>query len=72
MATSWGRSSRPANAADAFGSDRAAYGRFFGSMLDQGVLLPPSQFEAWFPSLVHEREQLEATLDAAREALATL
>jgi glutamate-1-semialdehyde 2,1-aminomutase len=52
--------------------DLDAHARFCRAMLERGVYLPPSQFEAWFPSLVHEREQLEATLDAAREALATL
>ena len=54
------------------GCDLDAHARFCRAMLERGVYLPPSQFEAWFPSLVHEREQLEATLDAAREALATL
>ncbi len=37
-------------------------------MLDRGVLLPPSQFEAWFISMVHDRVQIQATLEAAREA----
>jgi glutamate-1-semialdehyde 2,1-aminomutase len=32
------------------------------------VYLPPSQFEAWFPSLAHEDGHVERTLDAAREA----
>ena len=39
-------------------------------MLDRGVYLPPSQFEAWFPSLAHGEREVERTLDAAREALA--
>jgi len=64
------RPTMPANAADAFGSDRAAYGRFFGSMLDQGVLLPPSQFEAWFPSMAHGPAEVAATIAAARNAWA--
>ena len=34
-----------------------------------GVYLPPSQFEAWFPSLAHTDEHVERTLEAAREAL---
>ena len=38
----------PLDAADALAADRAAFARFFGSMLDAGVLLPPSPFEAWF------------------------
>jgi glutamate-1-semialdehyde 2,1-aminomutase len=39
-------------------------------MLERGVYLPPSQFEAWFVSLAHSDEQVERTLDAARESLA--
>ena len=60
----------PIDAAEAFTSDRAAYGRFFGSMLDQGVFLPPSQFEAWFPSIAHGPAEIEATVEAARIAFA--
>jgi glutamate-1-semialdehyde 2,1-aminomutase len=41
-------------------------------MLDRGVYLPPSQYEAWFPSLAHTVEHVERTLEAARDALATL
>jgi glutamate-1-semialdehyde 2,1-aminomutase len=58
----------PVDAAEALSSDRDAYGRFFGSMLDQGVLLPPSQFEAWFPSMAHDASEIEATVAAARRA----
>ena len=36
-------------------------------MLAQGIYLPPSQFEAWFISLAHTAEDLEATAAAARE-----
>ncbi len=64
------RSTRPIDAAEALGSDRAAYAHFFGAMLDLGVLLPPSQFEAWFVSMAHGPAEMEATLDAARRALA--
>jgi glutamate-1-semialdehyde 2,1-aminomutase len=62
------RPTPPVDAAEAFESDRAAYARFFGSMLDQGVFLPPSQFEAWFPSMVHGPTEIEATIAAARVA----
>lgn len=58
----------PTDAADALASDRGAYARFFGSMLDQGVLLPPSQFEAWFPSMAHGSAEIAATIAAARIA----
>ena len=62
------RSTAPIDAAEALTSDRAAYARFFGAMLDHGVLLPPSQFEAWFVSMAHAEDEVEATLDAARLA----
>jgi glutamate-1-semialdehyde 2,1-aminomutase len=65
------RSTPPVDAAEALASDRAAYARFFGAMLDQGILLPPSQFEAWFVSMAHGREEIEATIDAARTAFAS-
>ena len=47
------RSEAPRDYAEAGESDRDAFARFFGAMLDAGVLLPPSQFEAWFISLAH-------------------
>ena len=63
------RPTAPLDGAEALTSDRAAYARFFGAMLDRGILLPPSQFEAWFISMAHGPVELEATVDAAREAL---
>jgi glutamate-1-semialdehyde 2,1-aminomutase len=60
------RSTSPSNGAEALESDRAAYARFFGAMLDRGVLLPPSQFEAWFPSMAHGDAEIAATIAAAR------
>ena len=62
------RDGTPASAEEAFTADRAAYGRFFGAMLDAGVLLAPSQFEAWFISLAHGEAELDETLSAARLA----
>jgi glutamate-1-semialdehyde 2,1-aminomutase len=62
------RGSAPLDAAEALTSDRAAYARFFGAMLDRGILLPPSQFEAWFISMAHRPAELEATVEAARTA----
>ena len=50
--------------------DLDAHAAFCRAMLERGVYLPPSQFEAWFPSLAHTNEHVEATLAAAREALA--
>jgi glutamate-1-semialdehyde 2,1-aminomutase len=62
------RPTLPVSAADALAADRDAYARFFGSMLDHGVFLPPSQFEAWFLSMAHGPAEIEATIDAARVA----
>ncbi|MGI8872146.1 MAG: glutamate-1-semialdehyde 2,1-aminomutase [Candidatus Limnocylindria bacterium] len=64
------RPSVPHNAAEALSSDRAAYARFFGAMLDRGILLPPSPFEAWFLSMAHTGVEIDATLEAARAAFA--
>jgi len=50
-------------------SDTGRYAAFFGQMLDRGVFLPPSQFEALFVSLAHGDGEIEATVAAAREAL---
>jgi glutamate-1-semialdehyde 2,1-aminomutase len=62
------RETVPTTTDEAMASDRAAYARFFGAMLDRGILLPPSQFEAWFISAAHDEPEIEATLAAAREA----
>ena len=48
--------------------DADAYGRFCRALLDLGVYPPPSQFEAWFPSLAHDAESIGQTLEAASEA----
>ncbi|MEJ7788597.1 MAG: glutamate-1-semialdehyde 2,1-aminomutase [Thermoleophilaceae bacterium] len=55
---------------DARACDTEAYGAFCRGMLDRGVFLPPSQFEAWFPSLAHTDAQIEQTLQAAHATLA--
>jgi len=62
------REGLPTTTDEAMASDRDAYARFFGAMLDAGVLLPPSQFEAWFLSLAHDPGIVESTVAAAREA----
>jgi glutamate-1-semialdehyde 2,1-aminomutase len=48
--------------------DAAAYGRFCRALLEQGVYPPASQFEAWFPSLAHDDESIDRTIEAAAEA----
>ena len=50
-------------------ADANLYGSFFRAMLDRGVSLAPSQFEAAFVSLAHTAEDLDATIVAARESL---
>ncbi|QNI36804.1 glutamate-1-semialdehyde 2,1-aminomutase [Edaphobacter albus] len=55
--------------ASASTSDTAAFGRFHRAMLDQGVWLPPSQFEAAFVSTAHTAEDVAFTLNAAHTAL---
>ena len=62
------RATAPVTYAEALTADREAFARFFGGMLDAGVLLPPSQFEAWFFSLAHGPDVLDETIEAARAA----
>jgi glutamate-1-semialdehyde 2,1-aminomutase len=50
-------------------SDRQRYGKFFHAMLDEGVYLAPSQFEAGFVSLAHTDAVIDKTIEAARKAL---
>ncbi len=60
------------NYADALQCDTQAYAKFFRAMLDAGVMLPPSQFEAWFLSSAHTEGDIDHTLDAARAAMLSL
>jgi len=53
-------------------SDRQRYGKFFHAMLDEGVYLAPSQFEAGFVSLAHTDQIIEQTIEAARKAVARI
>ena len=52
-------------------SDTEAFGRFHRAMLDRGIWLPPSQFEAAFVSAAHDDGEIKATIAAAREAFAS-
>jgi len=56
---------------DARSADAQRYACFFTEMLARGVYLPPSPFEAWFPSLAHTDRQIDRTLEAAGEAFAS-
>jgi glutamate-1-semialdehyde 2,1-aminomutase len=54
--------------AEAASSDTAAFGRFHRAMLEAGIWLPPSQFEAMFLGTAHGEREVNATIAAAREA----
>jgi glutamate-1-semialdehyde 2,1-aminomutase len=53
-------------------SDTARYARFFHAMLDGGVFLAPSQFEAAFVSLAHSEADLETAARVCRDAMQSL
>ncbi len=57
------------NFSDALESDTDAFGRYFRSMLDQGINLAPAQFEAGFMSIAHSKEDLDKTIAAVEKAL---
>lgn len=52
--------------------DTAMFARFHAGMLARGILLPPSQFEAWFVSAAHNEDDIDATVRAAHEVLREL
>jgi glutamate-1-semialdehyde 2,1-aminomutase len=58
--------------ADARACDLDAYAAWCRELLARGVYPPPSQFEAWFPSLAHTPEQIEHTVEVAAAAFAAL
>ncbi|ALS58609.1 MULTISPECIES: glutamate-1-semialdehyde 2,1-aminomutase [Pandoraea] len=66
------RANVPASFAEVTTSDVPRFNKFFHAMLDRGVYLAPSAFEAGFVSATHDDTVLEATLDAARAAFKTI
>ena len=60
------------NYEDAKKADTAKFGRFHRGMLEQGIYLAPSQFEAGFSSLAHTEEDIDRTIAAARTVLSSL
>lgn len=64
--------SRVDNFAQATACDADAFRRFFSAMLDEGVYLAPSAYEAGFMSSAHTAEDIQATLDAAERAFALM
>jgi glutamate-1-semialdehyde 2,1-aminomutase len=53
-------------------SDVDRFRRTFAALLDEGVYIPPSQFEGWFLSTAHTEEDIDATIEAHRQALRRL
>jgi glutamate-1-semialdehyde 2,1-aminomutase len=60
----------PVDFASAQECDLRAHARWCNELLSRGVYPPPSQFEAWFPSLAHSAEQIDTTAEAAAAAFA--
>jgi glutamate-1-semialdehyde 2,1-aminomutase len=58
--------------ADAAKSDKDKFGRWHRMMLERGVYLAPSQFEAAFTSLAHTEEDIDRTIEIAREVMSLL
>ena len=56
------------NYANATLCDTEAYGAWCRALLARGVYPPPSQFEAWFPSLAHDEGDIQHTIEAAADA----
>ena len=57
---------------DAKACDHRRFAAFFHAMLERGVHLPPSGYEAWFISLAHDEAAISETLSAAREGLRSI
>ena len=60
------------NVEEAMRSDRARFAKYFHAMLEEGIYVAPSQFEAGFISLAHTPGDIEKTVRAARKAMGTL
>ena len=72
MGTWFFRTGPVTNYSDAAKSDTAAFGSFHRAMLEQGVWLPPSQFEAAFVGAMHGEAEVRQTIEAARLAFAAI
>jgi len=72
MGTAFFRAGTVRNHDDATAADTECYGRFFHGMLERGVYLAPSQFEAAFVSLAHTEDDIDMTIRAAGETLKAL
>jgi len=54
------------------GSDLELFAKFFRALLKEGVLIPPSQFEAWFLSTAHTKEDIEEALNRIERAVSSI
>jgi glutamate-1-semialdehyde 2,1-aminomutase len=66
------RDAPPKSFAEVMQCDRERFNRFFHAMLEQGVYLAPSAYEAGFVSAAHGEAEIDATLTAARTAFASI
>jgi glutamate-1-semialdehyde 2,1-aminomutase len=69
MMTPFFADAMPTDYDSAMKADRSRYAGFFRAMLERGVYLPPSQFEAAFVSTAHRESEIERTVGLARDAL---
>jgi glutamate-1-semialdehyde 2,1-aminomutase len=58
----------PRNFAEVSATDKDAFAAFHRRLRARGVLIPPSPFEAWFPSLAHTQDDIDRTIEAASSA----
>ncbi|MDP2155568.1 MAG: aspartate aminotransferase family protein, partial [Sulfuricella sp.] len=66
------RSAPPTSYAEVMECDKTAFNRFFHAMLEKGIYLAPSAFEAGFVSAAHSAEDIDKTIQAAREVFAQM
>ena len=52
--------------------DTDIFRKYFSAMLNEGIYLPPSQFESWFVSLAHTEDDMEKTIEASRKSFSHL
>ncbi len=53
-------------------TEASKFAKFFWAMLEEGIYIPPSNFEAWFVSLAHKKDDIKKTIDSAKKAFQIL